>query len=225
MMRHVSCTGKKFRRRVKNPRRDKNARPDFQARAYYLEAWTWELLGDDEKKFQALEKILPLLNFSAPEEKKFAADVLSLMGYACELLGLLNESKEFHTLAVKFLPPSERWKEFGGLIACENFRENLSADYFRALCAEYQKFFADIKPYPRKFYNHKKIRVGFLSGNFYSHVVVQWSRSLLTKLDKNFFETYFYSSRKKKDFVTKQLRATADSWRDIFDLRTRQRRS
>ena len=191
--------------------------PNFK-RAYYLEAWTWGDLGNKVKEYYALEKILPLLDFSSPDEKNFAAEVLSLMGYACGHLGLLNEAREFYTLAIKFLPPSKRWKEFGSLIACENLRENLSADYFRALYSEYQKFFADIKPFPRKFYAHKKIRVGFLSSDFCSHPVVNWSWALLTRLDKKFFATYFYSNNSKPDTVTKQLRATADGWRDIFDL-------
>jgi len=140
----------------------KSRDPKFK-RAYYLEAQAWDGLGNSVKEYYALEKILPLLKFSAPEEKNFAAEVLSLMGYACGQLGLLNETKDFYTLAVKFLPPSERAEKFGSLIACENLRENLSADYFRALYSEYQKFFADIKPFPKKFYAHKKIRVGFLS--------------------------------------------------------------
>ena len=187
-------------------------------RAYYLEAQAWDGLGNSVRQYYALEKILPLLNFSSPEEKNFAAEVLSLMGYACGQLGLLNETKDFYTLAVKFLPPSERAKKFGSLIACENLRENLSADYFRALYDEYQKFFADIKPYPRKFYAHKKIRVGFLSSDFCSHPVINQSWAMLTRLDKNFFATYFYSNNPKSDTVTKQLRATADGWHDIQNL-------
>ena len=77
---------------------------------------------------------------------------------------------------------------------------------------------ADIKPYPKKFYAHEKIRIGFLSADFYFHPVINWSWSLLSKLDKNIFETYFYSNVSKPDNVTDYLRKTADAWRDIRDL-------
>ena len=195
----------------------KRRNPKFRS-AYYLEAQTWASLGNFVKEYYALEKILPLINFSAPEEKNFAADVLSHLGEACAELRLLDEAKKFYTLTTKILSPPKTEQAVTALIFRENLREDSTLESFRALYDEYKKILTDIKPFPKKFYAHKKIRVGFLSGNFYAHVVVQWSRSLLTGLDKNFFATYFYSARKKKDFVTEKLRASADGWRDIFDL-------
>ena len=58
--------------------------PTFK-RAYYLEAWTWECLGNFVKQYYAMEKILPLLDFSSPEEKEFAAEVLLHLGDAAQM--------------------------------------------------------------------------------------------------------------------------------------------
>ena len=191
--------------------------PNFK-RAYYLEAWTWGDLGNKVKEYYALEKILPLLNFSSPEEKKFAAEVLSHMGDACTVLGLQNEGKDFYLLAVKMFGYSETEQVIASLLFRENLREDSTLESFRALYDEYKKILADIKPFPKKFYAHEKIRVGFISADFHKHPVINWSWALLTKLDKNFFATYFYSNSKANDDITKELRASADGWRDIFDL-------
>ena len=191
--------------------------PTFK-RAYYLEAWTWECLGNFVKQYYAMEKILPLLDFSSPEEKEFAAEVLLHLGDACSNLGLTKEAKEFYSLIEKMFSGQETEKAACSMIFRENFLEDSSPESFRALYEEYKKFLADIKPFPRKFYDHEKIRVGFISGDFCKHVVIKWSLPMLTKLDKKFFETYFYSNRDIRDTITEQLRASADGWRDIFNL-------
>ena len=80
---------------------------------------------------------------------------------------------------------------------------------------EYKKILADVKPYPKKFYAHEKIRVGFVSADFHFHAAINWSWSLLTRLDKNIFDVCLYSSDKKSDVVTEHLRTAAGTWRDV----------
>ena len=133
-------------------------------------------------------------------------------------MGLTKEAKEFYSLIEKMFSGQETEKAACSMIFRENFLEDSSPESFRALYEEYKKFLADIKPFPRKFYDHEKIRVGFISGDFCKHVVIKWSLPMLTKLDKKFFETYFYSNRDIRDTITEQLRASADGWRDIFNL-------
>ena len=185
--------------------------------AYYLEAWALENLGEYVKEYYALEKILPLLKFSTPKEKSFASEVFMHLGDACRHLSLSAEAKEFYSLMTTIgTPPRVRCLD--SPIFYANSFENFSAEDFRKLYDDYEKFLADIKPFPKKFYAHKKIRVGFMSADFRGHVLVDWSWSLLTGLDKNFFETYFYSNVKKPDENTERLKLFADGWRDIFDL-------
>ncbi len=184
---------------------------------YYLETAVWDELNDSVKEYSALKKILSLLEFSSPEEKNFAIHVLSNariffskfclskeLKEVCELISQLDTCWDFNWLKV--------------IIFHSNAIENLSAADFQKLYEEYKKFLADIVPYPKKFYNHKKIRVGFLSADFVDHPVIDWSQALLTRLDKNFFETYFYSNVEKPDAVTEKLQRTADAWREIRDV-------
>ena len=171
------------------------------------------------KEFYALEKIFPFLNFSSAEDKKFAAEIFLYAADACGKLGLSAESIEFGLMAKKLLPSNQAgYNIVNAAIFHTNYLENASLADFRALYDENKEFFAGIVPYPKKFFSHKKIRAGFLSSDFHRHPIINWSWSLLTKLDKNLFETYFYSNDKTPDKVTDYLRKTANVWRDIRDL-------
>ena len=184
---------------------------------YYLEAAVWKELDNTVKEYYALKKILPLLEFSSPDEKNFAIEILFHAGGICEKLGLLTEAREAYALLLQ-VDDHPKLEHLTNAIFQANSLENFSAEDFQKLYDKYKKYLADIVPYPRKFYEHKKIRVGFLSADFYSHPMVVQSWSLLTKLDKNFFETYCYSNVRKPDKVTERLRAIVDGWRDILNL-------
>ena len=190
--------------------------PKFKE-AYYLEAWIYEDTNNFVREYRALEKILPLLKLSTPKEKNFASEILSHMADTCAHLSLLKESKEFYFRMLK-TADSPKVQCLHCAIFYGNSFEDASQDYFQTFYDAYKKILADVKPFPKKFYVHKKIRVGFISADFHKHPVINWSWALLTGLDKNFFATYFYSNDKKPDIVTEHLRASADGWRDIFDL-------
>ena len=184
---------------------------------YYLEAAVWKEIGNTLKEYYAMKRVLPLLDFSSLKEKSFAAEILFHTGEICSKLGLLKEAKEAYSLMLK-LDTSPKADHLNVTIFYANAAENFSITDFRKLYAEYKKCLADVVPYPKKFYNHKKIRVGFLTADFCNHAVAYWSWALLTRLDKNHFKAYFYSSVEKPDIVTENLRKNTDNWRDIRGL-------
>ena len=186
--------------------------------SYYLESAVWKDLNNYVKEYDALKKILPLLDFSSPAEKNFAGEIFSHLGDVCANLALPKEATEFYAQAIKTLTPPKTERAVGSNLFFENSREDSSLESFRALYAEYKKILAGIKPFPKKFYAHERIRIGFVSASFHSHPVINWSWSLLTRLDKKFFATYFYSNSAKTDVVTKHLHESADGWREIFSL-------
>ena len=107
-------------------------------------------------------------------------------------IGLGRQGVESIWLAAKIserTPQSDFANLLSNAILKANAVENFSPEDFQKLYDDYEEYFSDVKPYPKKIYNHKKIRVGFMSSDFYGHVVIDWSFALLTKLDKNFFET------------------------------------
>ena len=188
---------------------------------YYLEAAIWNILDNSVKEFYACEKLLPLLRFSSPEEKNFSSEIFYNMGVVCKNLSLHKEACEFYRLSINFTDDEEESLDLTlAIIFLLNFSEEFSAADFHECYNECKKYLLKmgISPFPKRFYNHEKIRIGFLSGDFHLHPVVNWSWALLTKLDKNLFEVFFYSNSKISDKVTNHLHSVADGWRDIFDL-------
>ena len=190
--------------------------PDYKD-AYYMSASCWRELNNFVKEYSALKKLLELLNISSPGERIFASRVLSHIGNACTDLSLLKEAKEVYDLMITLSSPPKP-DCLSSAIFLGNALEDSSPDYFLHFYSEYKKNFIDIKPYPKRFYDHKKIRVGFLSADFCRHTTMTWSWSLMTGLDKNVFEIYFYSNGKVKDYITEHLRSIAEGWHDIFNL-------
>ena len=200
----------------------KKVAPTYR-KTYLLEAYIWRDRGNVIKEFNALSKIIPLLVLSDAEQKDLAAYALSLFAGVCRLLEPGEEVVNLYAFVAKIMKNSAGACEaLSNAIFTATFIENFSAADFQKLYAEYKKYLSDITPYPKKFYAHEKIRVGFLSADFYMHVVMNWAWALIRELDKNFFETYCYSSTGKSDIVTEHIKATVENWRDISKLKDAQ---
>ena len=192
--------------------------PDVK-RVFMLEAWIYFERGEYLRAFDVLEKFLPRLDISLPYEKFLAAQTTNRLGQICDVLALATEAVKFYRIAAYLHhEPPGIFASMSNAIFVANALENFSREDFDELYAEYKNFLSDVVPFAPKVYAHKKIRVGFLSGDFFNHVVIRWSGYLVTNLDKNFFDTYLYSAGKNHDNITEYFRSTAQNWRDISKL-------
>jgi protein O-GlcNAc transferase len=64
----------------------------------------------------------------------------------------------------------------------------------------------------------RKLRVGFVSGDFRLHSVAQFFEPILSERDRGTFEYSCYSTCSQRDAITERLRAGADAWRDVWQL-------
>tara|TARA_Y100001935_G_scaffold121437_2_gene100458 strand:- start:22675 stop:24756 length:2082 start_codon:yes stop_codon:yes gene_type:complete len=64
----------------------------------------------------------------------------------------------------------------------------------------------------------KKLKVGFISGDFFNHPVSHFVISPLTFFNDKDFESYAYSNYHVNDNYTKELKKRFSYWRDIFAL-------
>lgn len=184
-----------------------------------LEAYILRDQGKTAELFLFAQKILSLFDTSKSEDKYFLPDVLNLLGMASSKLAMPESATELLCLAGKTsVNDYEARGDLSNAILSANASEKFSADDFKKLYVEYKKYLSDIVPYPKRFYKHKKIRVGFMSADFFAHPVMKWAWALIFKLDKNFFETYCYNSGKNFDDVTEHVKATVENWRDISTL-------
>ena len=196
----------------------KAAAPHWK-KSFLLEIFIRREQGEAVKEFFLLEKFLPRLDPDSADEKNLAADAFNCFGAVNRFLGRTEDSVRAFCLSAKFSDDNRKaCEEISNALFAASSSEKFSAEDFQNLYAEYKKYLTDVAPFPKKFYAHKKIRVGFLSANFQWSVVMAWSWALLRDLDKNFFKVYCYSNVKISDEVTNYFRAVVDGWRDIFDL-------
>jgi predicted O-linked N-acetylglucosamine transferase (SPINDLY family) len=64
----------------------------------------------------------------------------------------------------------------------------------------------------------RRLRVGFLSTDLWDHSVAYFLRPILQHHDHNRLEMVCYSTVARSDWMTEQLRAAADAWRDVSSL-------
>ena len=187
---------------------------------YCVELAIFDKLKNTVKEYRALKKLLPMLSPSSPEDKETYEGCLIKLTACCSHLGLTEEALKFGYYIMNSTKDRNIfYVSISSLCFDMNSRENCTAADFQAVYDEYERHLSDIPVFPRIIYNHDKIRVGFLSGDFCNHVVMRFSWGLLTKLDKNAFEVYCYSSGQKQDEINSLLRVTIkDNWRDIYDL-------
>ena len=69
---------------------------------------------------------------------------------------------------------------------------------------------------------NKKLRIGFVSGDFYHHAVAFFIEPLLEKMNREQFELVAYYNNKTNDFVTQRLKPHFCLWRDIPALTDQQ---
>ena len=64
----------------------------------------------------------------------------------------------------------------------------------------------------------RKLRIGFVSGDFYNHAVATFIEPVWAELDRNQVEIWAYYNFHQEDFLTQRLRSLAQHWRNVTDL-------
>ncbi len=205
-----------FQAALKNLDKIKAIDPNCK-KAHYLEANIYDKLEDYPKEYETLQKLLSLLDFYNPEEKAVFAETCRNIVILCDKMYFWEEAIKKASLFIKLKCDDKFSRDLmEDMLLHANALENFSAEDFRAFHEMYKDVFniRAIVPFPKRFYDHEKIRVGYLSSDFYKHVVMVFARSLL-QLDENTFQIYCYADVKKPDDFTKHFRSTVKNWRDI----------
>jgi len=100
-----------------------------------------------------------------------------------------------------------------------NFHENISHD---ALFARHRAFGERLeKAHPRRFPPfrnsrdpRRRLRIGYVSGDFYYHPVLIFLTPVLERRDRSAFEVYCYSTGERADELTRKMPGQVDVWRE-----------
>ena len=107
--------------------------------------------------------------------------------------------------------------EYSTMLFYLHYLEMPQAEIFQALKG-YNKLLTDIKPYKYKRpYNHRKIKVGYVSADFRYSVVALFSYVMLVAYDKVRFEVYAYA-KVQEDGISRMMAEHVDVWRNICGL-------
>ena len=184
-----------------------------------LEAYIYREQNFHAQEIEVLEKFLPKVDLSIASEKSLAAVGYSLLAAAYRIVAEPEKAVKFFIKSAELEENFEKsCVEISNAIFAANDCENFSAEDFKNLYAIYQEKISGLKTFPKKIYNHKKIRVGYLSADFCEHPVTNFAWSLLFDYDKNNFEIFCYSATEKRDWVTEKISASVDCWREISNL-------
>lgn len=95
-------------------------------------------------------------------------------------------------------------------------------EYIAALHREYQQRYGSlIHPCRRKSNNRdpeRKLKIGYVSADFYNHAVSYFIEPILRRNDPNYFEIHCFSNVQSEDFITERLRGFGHPWHDIKSL-------
>ncbi len=153
----------------------------------------------------------------APEQAEFWGN------YGNALMGLdrLPEAAEMYHRMIAINPGIASINS--NLLFCSNYRADISAE---AVFAEYQRwndlFGKPHLPQPLRHDNDKspqrRLKIGYVSPDFYQHVVAMFFEPLLLERDRAAFEVYLYGDVARPDGTTERLKGQADHWRSLSGL-------
>jgi protein O-GlcNAc transferase len=151
----------------------------------------------------------------ALELKPDFAEAHNNLGHALTELGQADDALASYRSALE-LKPDFTWA-YDNLLFALNYHPDLSAeDIFRA----YQEYDAasgiPLRSSWRAHGNdknpHRRLRVGYVSPDFYRHSVRHFLEPLLAAHDKNQVEVYAYAELDREDDMTDRYRRYADHW-------------
>ncbi len=105
--------------------------------------------------------------------------------------------------------------EYSNAIFSLNHMPDVPPSHWQALYEGYRALLTGIKPFPQENYGHKRLRIGYLSGDFRQHPVAYFVYALLKCYDTDKFQVYCYAVNQDDDVLTGQLRRLPVLWRDI----------
>ena len=163
-----------------------------------------------------LKKLMRPAEAEAALRRALAAD--PAFARACRLLGgvLLAQCRIDEALDLYRQAPRDVELMSAELFAL-NASESISEDELFARHAEFgrnleqaiaQRFRFPVSPNPAK-----RLRIGYVSGDFSYHVVALFLQPVLERRDRRAFEVFCYSSAERVDQYTRQLAKASDAWR------------
>jgi protein O-GlcNAc transferase len=147
------------------------------------------------------------------------AKALNNRGNALKDQGRLEEAVASYRQAAAAKP--DYADAHSNLLFAQHYMDRISNAEHLVAARRYGETFV-AKEILKTFFNDRsptrRLRIGYVSGDFHSHPVGFFSAGVLEAHSRVEVEVFCYSNNTKTDHVTERLRAAADNWRTIADL-------
>ena len=187
-------------------------KPDY-AKAHYNLGNALRDQGNFEAEVESYQKALAL--------KPDYAEAHNNLGLALHRQGKLEAALESYRKALTFKP--DYAKAYSNLLFTLNYHPDLGAEEIYLAYQEYDtQQCAPLRSTWRAHSNDKnpdrRLRIGYVSPDFCSHVVAFFAEPILAHHDKSRVEIFCYAEVKKEDEVTSRFRQLADHWYSTVGL-------
>ena len=98
-----------------------------------------------------------------------------------------------------------------------HYLSNIKTEELYGYLSNYEKFFGDIEKFPDVKYSNKKLKIGYLLPKTTKSSLSNFIAPMLTKYNRDEFETYIYAFDEKSDDFTKEIRENAAAYK-ILDI-------
>jgi len=153
--------------------------------------------------------------------------------YALNVLGCIESQCGRHELGISFLrraiaADDDFWKAHSNLLFCLLHKDNTTLAEIRAEHEEWYRRYGARHARPNIVFKNttdpnRRLRIGFVSGDFRRHPVGYFTISTLEKLcAENSFDIYFYANQFEEDedpFVARFKAMAGDHWRHIWEIK------
>ena len=180
------------------------------------------LTDDNFGAYEAMQKTMEYIYSPAGAEKNYSKFFIAechkkMAKYAHDnrqhVEAIENDEQAFQLIEEE----NRRLEVFDAILLGLHFLD-ISNEEMTAFHFDYQKFFEDIKPFTTYHKPHKKIKVGYISGDFRWHAAFTVIWGFISCHDRSKFEITCYSKNKKDDEQTELFRRRVDHFIDVKNL-------
>ncbi len=144
-------------------------------------------------------------------------DAYNNLGISYRSYGQLDESIKCFKKALEIKPDASL--TYSNLLLAMVYASSVTPRELASTAAEYGTRYETPLLRTKAFANDKnpdrRLRIGYLSSDFYNHSVHYFFEFLPLLHDRKSFEIYAYANIEREDDVTRRMKKTFDHWRDI----------
>lgn len=176
-----------------------------------------------EKKWNETEKLaleVKDMKYEDDDEKYIVACALHMLADTYKAMGNFEKTAETFLKCERMTPAkykSNVYERYGNYLLILHYT-NATPKFIYEQTKEYANLFENITKFTHKKVRRKKIKVGYISGDFRNHVVANFSAAFFQARNPEKFETFAYMT-KNEDSNTNFFKKIADNYRCVENLK------